>query len=62
MWGLTNVGGVTESRGWAAPSELARLALMGVAGVALTAWSHQPAWLLASALSAAMAVWTRRVA
>ncbi len=62
VWGLTNVGGVTESRGWAAPSELARLALMGVAGVALTAWSHQPAWLLASALSAAMAVWTRRVA
>ncbi len=62
VWGLTNVGGVTESRAWAAPSELARLALMSAASIGLAAWSHQPAWLIASVVSVVLAGWTRRVA
>lgn len=61
VWALTNVGGVAESRAWAATSEHARLALVTLVGAVLTLWSHQPVWLLASAASVAMAWWLTRL-
>ena len=57
VWGLTNVGGVTEQRPWAVPSERARLALMGVAALTLAAWTRQPWWLAAAAVAWAMSTW-----
>ncbi|MDB4932127.1 MAG: sterol desaturase family protein [Myxococcaceae bacterium] len=57
VWALTNVGGVTEARAWALPSERARHALVGAGAIGLAAWSRQPLWLGAAALSWAMATW-----
>jgi alkylglycerol monooxygenase len=57
VWALTNVGGVTEARAWAVPSERARLALLGVAAVALAAVTRQPAWLFAAVACGAMDTW-----
>ena len=57
IWALTNVGGLTESRAWAVPSERARLAFVGAAGLALALWTQQPLWLGASATAWAMATW-----
>lgn len=57
VWALTNVGGVTESRAWAVPSERARLALVGAATLGLAAWTRQPLWLAAAAAAWAMSTW-----
>jgi hypothetical protein len=57
LWALTNVGGLTESRAWAVPSERARLALVGAAVLALALWTQQPLWLGASATAWAMSIW-----
>jgi hypothetical protein len=61
VWALTNVGGLTESRSWAAPSERARLALVGTGALALAAWTRQPLWLAVTALSWAMSTWLTQV-
>jgi sterol desaturase/sphingolipid hydroxylase (fatty acid hydroxylase superfamily) len=61
VWALTNVGGLTESRSWAAPSERARLALVGTGALALAAWTRQPLWLAVTAVSWAMSTWLTQV-
>ncbi|MDP3207860.1 MAG: hypothetical protein Q8M65_01805 [Rhodoglobus sp.] len=60
VWALTNVGGVTESRGWTVPSERARLTLVGAAAVGLALWTRQPWWLAAAAAAWAMGTWLTR--
>jgi alkylglycerol monooxygenase len=57
VWGLTNVGGVTEARPWALPSEQTRLALVGAAALGLAASTRQHLWLAAAAAAWAMATW-----
>ncbi len=61
VWALTNVGGLTESRSWATPSERARLALVGIGALALAAWTRQPLWLAVTAVSWAMSTWLTQV-
>ena len=61
VWALANVGGVTESRGWALASERARLALAGAAALGLAAWARQPWWLAAAALCWVMSTWLTQV-
>lgn len=61
VWALTNVGGLTESRGWAVTSERARLGVVGAAALGLAAWTQQPLWLIVSALCWGMSTWLTQV-
>ena len=47
---LGNIGGILEARAWAAPSETARLLILGGAAGVLLATGSGPAWLLALAV------------
>jgi len=58
VWAFANVGGLCESRGWAPTSQRALLAVVALAGVALTL-AYGPAWLAASAVATGMALWLR---
>jgi alkylglycerol monooxygenase len=58
VWAFANVGGLTESRGWAPLSQRALLATLAVAGVVL-ALALGPAWLALTAVAVAMTLWLR---
>jgi len=62
VWALTNVGGLTERRGWAVTSERARLLVLGASALGLAAWAQQPLWLIVSAVCWGMSTWLTQVA